>query len=168
MSNGRSCCVSMFYGPSLSQTDTSVDCNYCHINHSSEYYGGSATDQPSRLSLTRPGGRGGDPADWKGGVARGHPCSSLSSSSTSSMTGTMLEHNHHHRAPHHGHGHGTYSYSPSDFDLLRALTSSSGTGSSSNQHPRKMGGPKRQSMASTRRPQMDPLILETAASSGPQ
>lgn len=73
---------------------------------------------------------------------------------------------------HHGHAHHQHysSCAPSDFDLLKALTSSSGLSQLSNAVPQVRGTPASsvKRAVNTRRPQMDPLILETAASSGPQ
>ncbi|KAK9899853.1 hypothetical protein P389DRAFT_207465 [Cystobasidium minutum MCA 4210] len=54
-----------------------------------------------------------------------------------------------------------HSYTPSDFDLLRALTSGSAGKNTAKKALLK------QQQQHQRRPQLDPLILETAASSGP-
>lgn len=72
------------------------------------------------------------------------------------------QHQHQHQHHHHSASTASYSYSPSDFDLLKALTS----GSAGKNTAKK--ALKQQQSSSLRRPALDPLILETAASSGPQ
>ena len=69
-------------------------------------------------------------------------------------------------------GHPQYSCTPSDLDLLRALSSTHTPVSASipSTSAKSVTGKSRRAPVNvvTRRPQLDPLILETAASSGPQ